>query len=243
MFIKKIIRILQKKRCLICGAHDFEDFCQSCQPFLPILPHVCEQCAQILSTSDPICQNCQIEKPPFTATYSLFPYEFPIVEFIRRLKFQGQLIYAAMFGAMMIKSIQESWYRGKSLPLLIVPIPLHAKRLKIRGFNQALEIARPISKFFKIPLLSTQILRTKATLAQSLLTADERKINMSGAFVSTINLQGKHIAVVDDVITTGQTVRSFCQELQRLGAGQIDIWCCARALSIHTEVAQSLKTR
>jgi ComF family protein len=115
-----------------------------------------------------------------------------------------------------------------SLPQLIIPMPLHASRLKERGFNQAIEIARPISRTLSIPLDYTGSMRKKSTPAQSGLASSARKSNIKNAFIANRNYDGLAVAVLDDVITTGSTMNEFCHLLQAQGAKTIDVWCCAR---------------
>jgi len=129
------------------------------------------------------------------------------------------------------KKIRDEWYPKKSLPTAILPIPLHATRLKERGFNQAVEIARPIAKAFHLPLLTDQIIRMKSTPPQATLPAAKRKQNIKNAFLIKQSLHHQHIAVVDDVITTGNTVYEFCRVLKKQGVERISVWCCARATS------------
>lgn len=117
---------------------------------------------------------------------------------------------------------------NNSMPDLIIPIPLHTSRLRQRGFNQALEIARPISKKLNIPIDTQGICRTKATVAQSSLPAKLRRQNIRQAFTSNRRFDGLKIALLDDVVTTGHTVEECSQLLKQQGAQEIDIWCVAR---------------
>lgn len=128
---------------------------------------------------------------------------------------------------MLAHAAKKQWYHQQPLPDLIIPMPLHRKRLQERGFNQALEIAKPVSRALKIPI-DQAVIRSKATLPQSTLHADERKRNMAKAFTTTRSYAGLHVAVIDDVMTTGHTVTALAQLLIRHGAARVDIWCCAR---------------
>lgn len=128
----------------------------------------------------------------------------------------------------MTHEIETDWYADKSLPDLIIPIPLHPNRLRERGFNQALEIARPISRKLAIPIDYQGVKRTRHTLAQSGLSAEERKQNISQAFSAFSDYSNLSIAVMDDVITTGHTVMECCRILKMHGAAHITVWCCAR---------------
>lgn len=146
-----------------------------------------------------------------------------------QLKFNHALLNARILGELLAEKI-HLWYQQQPLPEFIIPMPLHTKRLKERGFNQALEIARPISSSLGIPIDKTSCQRIKHTFAQATLHADQRQANIKKAFKVTSDLANKHIAVLDDVITTGNTITEFCRTLKKAGAGKIDVWCCARAL-------------
>jgi predicted amidophosphoribosyltransferase len=140
----------------------------------------------------------------------------------------------------MCHQIKNVWYSHQTLPDLILPIPLHPIRLKERGFNQAIEIARPISKKLSIPIDTKGPKRIKYTLPQSGLPARQRRKNTCDAFVIQGDYAGLHIAVLDDVITTQHTMWAFCEVLTQAGAVKIDAWCCARAI---VDIAQRRKTR
>jgi len=241
MFINSLIRFLNKQACLVCAQDNDVIICNRCQQFLPSLPQICPQGAQNL----PLGSQCSLCSPKvsYDRFFTLYPYEFPIIQFIQRLKFHKQLIYSAFFASFMLKAIGESWYKTHKLPDAIIPIPLHPSRLKERGFNQAVEIARPIARKLKLPMLINSVQRIRSTQPQSLLSADDRLHNVAGAFRADHNFAGMHLAIVDDVVTTGSTIEAFCKELKQHAAQQIDIWCCARAQPVHIKVAQNPKTR
>ena len=115
------------------------------------------------------------------------------------------------------------------LPEAILPVPLHSTRLRERGFNQALELARPMAQALALPLLIHHSQRTRATVAQTSLSAKQRRKNIRGAFQVTQPLPARHIAIVDDVMTTGQTINELAKTLRKAGATHIDVWVCARA--------------
>lgn len=217
--------------CILCGFQKTEanNICDKCQHDFPILPDHCQQCAQFLSTAiDSVCGTCLTQPPPFDRTYALFPYEAPIMQLIIRLKFRYQLTIAKAFGELLADKIENVWYKNKSLPDLIIPVPLHPKRLQERGFNQAIEIAKPIAKAFNLPIERNGIKRLKPTAAQSTLPANQRKYNIADAFEVSKDYSDLSIAVIDDVITTGYTIAECCHVLKQHGAKQIDVWCCAR---------------
>lgn len=168
--------------------------------------------------------------PAFDRTFVLFPYDPPIPQFIFALKFHHQLYYANTFGQLFLSRISKVWYKNQALPDMIIPVPLHRKRLRERGFNQSLEIAKFISKSLNIPLDIHGVKRIKNTQAQSGLKLASRKQNLERAFTTVQKNRYAHltIAILDDVMTTGYTVRSLAQTLKMNGAEKIHVWCCAR---------------
>jgi ComF family protein len=231
-YLKKICSWLLPFTCILCG-HSSErnqDLCEPCYQTLVLLKKGCLCCAIPLpeKVAGLRCGQCLQKTPPFDVTHALYSYQLPITRLILELKFNQALINARILGEHLADAIQQSWYQTKVLPNIIIPVPLHATRLKERGFNQALEIARPIAKALKIPLSTTHCQRHKLTAPQSMLSAAKRQQNVKNAFTVTGNFTGQHVAVIDDVITTGNTITEFCKVLKQHGARQIDVWCCAR---------------
>lgn len=120
------------------------------------------------------------------------------------------------------------------MPQIIIPIPLHPRRLRQRGFNQALEIAKPIAKKFHVPLDTAHCQRVRYTEAQTQIPAEHRGSNVKNAFVVDKkffcgeNSNISHVAIMDDVVTTGHTVNELSRALRKAGVKTIDVWCCAR---------------
>jgi ComF family protein len=225
-----LIDILLPRACLLCRMPTREQhhLCRPCAKELPILSHSCVKCAQFLPfPSEQICGQCLTDPPPFDFTFALFPYFPPIPHFIAGLKFEQQFSFAQLFSCLMTTAVLTQWYPNHRLPDLIIPMPLHARRLKERGYNQAAEIAKPLARALQIPL-DHGIIRSKYTQPQSALPASLRPKNTANAFSALRSYQGVHIAVVDDVMTTGETVTAIARLLKRYGAGRVDIWCCAR---------------
>jgi ComF family protein len=160
---------------------------------------------------------------------TLFTYSFPIDHMVTQLKFHGKLVYAKLFGQLLTKKIIQH-YSTNPLPTLIIPVPLHRKRLQERGFNQAFEISKPIGKMLKIKIDVSSCIRKKHTVAQSSLDAVERKKNIKNCFELIKPLTANHIAIIDDVVTTGETTREFSAMLKNHGVKKIDLWCCAHTL-------------
>ena len=181
-----------------------------------------------LRSHDETCGDCFANPPSFDRTFALFPYEQPVIKLITGLKFEHDLAYAKALGDLLADRIQTAWYVSLRLPDVIIPIPLHPERMRERGFNQALEIARPVSRKLGIPIDFSGTKRCRHTARQSDLPAKKRGENIAGAFACRAHYNGRKIAVIDDVITTGQTIKEFCGVLRESGAEKIDVWCCAR---------------
>jgi ComF family protein len=228
--IKKITENIFRPTCVLCCDPSLQekDLCIPCEKELPWILNACSVCALPLSEKlSPICGKCLQDKPPFEKTIALCRYEFPLTHLITSLKFHHQLTMARLLGELLAEKI-KSYYEKENLPQQIIPIPLHVERLRERGFNQALEIARPIAKKYRIKINVKNCKRIRATQTQMSLAAKERDKNVKGAF--EVNAEGiaEHVAVLDDVITTGHTMLEFCKQLQKAGVKKIDVWCCAR---------------
>ena len=145
------------------------------------------------------------------------------------MKFNTRLILARFFGQSLATHIIKM---KTELPECIIPVPLHSSRLGQRGYNQSLELARHLSCFLRLPLNRDSLRRVRNTQAQSELPASKRKRNIRGAF--TVNGQSlagaDHVAIIDDVITTGSTANEVARQLKKAGVKRIDVWACARAV-------------
>ena len=228
-----ILKTLWPTQCLLCRVTTpGKALCQPCLQTLPWNTTYCYRCG--LSLHQPIlCGACVTRPPTFDKTIALFRYEAPITQFITQLKFNKQLLYANLLGKLLRNYLLEKHCQD-SLPDCIIPVPLHRIRLRQRGFNQALEIAKPISKKLKVPLALDLCQRIKNTQPQTELPATKRAQNIKNAFAMQSALSAKHIAIVDDVVTTGNTIRELSHLLQKNGAEKIEIWCCARAMTRNT---------
>lgn len=160
------------------------------------------------------------------SVYRFADYAPPLDRLIQQLKFNQKLHLARLLGKLMAKDIQE---QALVLPDLLLPVPLHKQRMQQRGYNQAVELARILARILGLKLDIQSCTRCKSTREQTGLPAKQRKTNIKGAFHVRGDVRGKHIAVVDDVMTTGSTVRELSQVLLKQGAKCVDVWVCARA--------------
>ncbi len=143
------------------------------------------------------------------------------------LKFRKDIRLARLLGGLMAQELLAQFVAPPGMDV-IVPVPLHPARLRERGFNQALELARPLARQLCVPLDSRCAERVRATAPQSALPAKQRRRNIKGAFRVTAAVKGCRVAVVDDVMTTGHTVSEFAATLRRAGAVSVTVWVCAR---------------
>lgn len=221
------IHWLFPQQCSICHcASPTSTLCQNCRKTLPWNSQPCQRCALPITAGQSQCGACLSKPPAFIRSIIPFLYQPPISTYIIQLKFQQQLHQAHLLGELLTEAICR---QSLPLPQVIIPVPLHTSRLRQRGFNQAIEIAKPLSKALNLPLLYTDCIRHKNTLPQSQLSASARRRNLAGAFSLQKPLEFQHVALLDDVMTTGQTIRVLSQMLQKnIPAINIEVWCCAR---------------
>ena len=216
-------------RCLLCSLDcGRAGLCDPCRQDLPWNDAPCRLCGiPLQGDSDGVCGPCLARPPVFERTVSPLLYEFPVRELIQQFKFRRNLAagraLAGLFSGHLLKARVE-------IPDRLVPVPLHGFRLFNRGFNQAFDLARQIGRELDIPLLEYSLRRTRRTRAQAGLDAGERRKNLRGAFTwHGRPLSGMHVALVDDVMTTGTTVKECAGILRKAGVMRVDIWVIARA--------------
>lgn len=236
-WFSKFHNIIFSNICLFCGDKSRRAIalCLACENDLPWQQKVCLQCAMPLettqSTSEDICAECLKSPPLFQRSLALFNYEFPINHIITLLKFHAHLEYAKLLSDLMTEKIIHHWYRQHDFPEVIIPVPLHEKRLRERGFNQAIELSRSITKKLSLKIDIKSCQRVRLTAIQSELPASLRLKNMRNAFVVNDPSPWKHVAILDDVMTTGSTVAELAKVLKKRGVERIDVWCCARTIT------------
>lgn len=212
-------------RCVVCGGAGAagRDLCIACHGALPWQGHACLRCALPLPQAG-VCGSCLQHPPPLDETRATFDYAFPLDRLLPRLKFHGD--FAA--GRVLAQAMAE---RCALLPRpdAIVPIPLHRARLRQRGYDQALELAKPLARRLELPLCDELLRRRKATTPQSRLDAVARRRNLRAAFeVRASPDMPAHVALFDDVMTTGATLHAAALALRRAGVQRVDAWVCAR---------------
>lgn len=235
-FFNTAINLFFPATCILCNipTHSEKDICQACASDLPQLKNSCPQCAFPISvnagTTQLKCGRCLRYAPSYDATIALYYYQEPVARLITQLKFNHQLKYARLLGELLTDGLLKRQQQGYLLPEVIIPVPLHILRLRERGFNQSLEIARIVAKRLHLPIDISSCQRQRATLAQSSLPAKQRKRNIQNAFKVLQPITVKHVSILDDVVTTGHTVHELGKQLRKAGIQTIDVWCCARTI-------------
>ncbi|MDD5248829.1 MAG: ComF family protein [Rhodocyclaceae bacterium] len=216
--------VLLPQDCLLCGAASGATLlCPACTAALPPLATPrCPVCA-LPAPGGERCGACLKAAPDFDATVAVWRYAFPLDKLVQALKFEHRLALAGFFASALCAGPQPA---GD----LLMPVPLAPARLKERGFNQAVEIARPLARKLGIALSLDDCRRTLETAPQTSLPWKERRRNVKNAFECRTDLTGKSIVVIDDVMTTGATLGEFARTLKRHGAVKVTNWVVARAV-------------
>lgn len=224
----------QFNRCLLClgtASGIPECLCHGCLNDLPWLGPACRCCALPLPQADLLCGHCQQQPPAFAQVVTPFRYGFPLDSLIPAFKYHQQLTYGRLLARLLLQAVKHHYQvHGQALPDLVIPLPLHRARQAQRGYNQALELARPIARALRLPLDRTSLVRQQPTAPQQGLDAQARRQNLRNAFacLRPDRVKGKHIALLDDVVTTGTTVNEASRTLLAAGAASVSIWCVAR---------------
>lgn len=220
--LKTIGKLLFGGSCFLCRGEAGALLCRACEADLPRLgANLCPRCA-LASPGGAVCGRCLTQPPAYDATRAALAYAFPADVLVQALKFRSELALAPFLGNLLSESVSS-----KEVDC-IVPVPLSMKRLRERGYNQALEIARHVAKATGRPLAPELCERRIDTAVQMELPLEERAKNVRGAFHCPNLVGGKAIAVLDDVMTTGATLDEVASTLKRAGAARVVNWVVAR---------------
>lgn len=211
--------------CHFCGVGGSRAACAACEKSLPWNEPACRGCAAPL-TATALCASCLAQSPPQDKAWTAFRYEAPIALQIVELKFHGKLIPARVLGILMAEKLAA---RAEPLPEMLIPVPLHWRRLQRRGYNQSQELARELSARLSLPLRADLARRLRPTREQTELTATDRRRNVRSVFSVNKAVAGRRIALLDDVITTGATLAELARTARKAGAAHIEVWAAARA--------------
>lgn len=229
--IPRILAWLQRQlpnQCVLClcNAGGPLPLCKACCNALPWHPNDgCPHCAAPVASPGP-CGRCLTLTLRIDSCWSAWHYQSELIYFVHQLKFKQKLLYAKLLGTLMADAWQQ---QQGAAPEAIIPVPLHPSRLKARGFNQAAEIAKHLARRLNIPWEPRLVARTLATTAQTTLSGKARQNNLRGAFAVINPIPYQHVALVDDVLTTGSTLLELMTTLKAHGVSQVDAWVACRA--------------
>lgn len=223
----KFSHALLPQSCLLCGTRSGRDLlCPACATDLPRLPAArCTICA--VPVESQICGTCIAHPPRYDGVTAAFIYRHPLDALIQAYKYGGNLALATLLGDALGHTVLAD---AAARADLIIPMPLSAQRLRSRGFNQAVEIARRVGKITGIVVANGICRKVVETQPQAALPWKARAQNVRGAFVCDADLQGRNVAVIDDVMTSGATLNELARNLRRAGAAHISGWVVARAM-------------
>ncbi len=226
LWVDDVVSLLAPERCAWCGSADAIDgACAGCKAELPWNLVSCPSCAQpmpVVAT----CAKCLKRAPSFDAAWTAFVHVAPIRRGVLRLKYSAEFEQARVLGTLMGRALAQ---RGQPLPDLLIPVPLPRKRMFLRGYNQAQELARAVSRVVGVPIDVTAATLVRAPGDQIGQTAAQRRRNLRGAFRIDRDLDGKRVALIDDVMTTGATLDALARAARKAGAARIEAWALARA--------------
>lgn len=210
--------------CLLCGLPAPGSLCASCAAELPYLATPCPLCALPMPFAQ-LCGACQAEPPPYGCCIAPLLYRPPVSHLVAGFKYGGRLAYGRLLADELLRRLQRA---PPPLADLVVPVPLHWRRRWVRGFNQAELVGDALARGLGLEFDARVLRRTRATPPQQGLDARERGHNLRGAFALTGSVAGRHVAIVDDVVTTGATAGEIARLLRAGGARSVQVWCLAR---------------
>jgi len=220
------------QECLLCDepAEAEMPICVACETDLPWLGDHCQTCALPLCAADLTCGECLLEPPAFEQVVVPWRYGFPVDSLITRFKHNAKWPFGHLLADVLGQYLQHRFDEGLPRPDVLLPVPLANKRLRQRGFNQAAMLARWLSESLDLPCEEQLLRRIKDTDAQQDLDAKARKGNLRNAFslIPDSDVKGRHLALIDDVLTTGATAEAIARLLMNAGAARVDVYCLAR---------------
>ncbi|OGS93752.1 MAG: phosphoribosyltransferase [Gallionellales bacterium GWA2_59_43] len=221
-----IEQLLPAQPCVLCGRMSRDgQWCAACDRTLPHLAEThCPACA-LPTPAGELCGHCLKRPPLFTHTTAAYAYAYPLDRLIQAMKYRERLALTQAFADKLSQRIARS-----CLPDYVIAMPLHPAKLRERGFNQSLLIAAAIARPLSLELLPHACRRVRDTPPQSALPWKERKKNVRDAFCCDMDLSGKHVALVDDVLTTGASLNALAAAVQKRGAAEVSAWVVARTI-------------
>lgn len=223
------------QQCVLCGEtlYGQSGICAPCRFDLPWPIQPCRRCAVELGPEPPLhgyCGTCLGEPPAFDRCIALSRYEYPVRELIASFKFNARFAEGQALAHLLAEHVFNT-YSPQEMPRCLLPVPLHPRRLRERGYNQSMELARAVGRRCGIAVATHYCRRIRATPPQKGLSAEERALNLRNAFALSDRVPAdhpQHVAIVDDVVTTMATVSAIARLLRTAGHSRIDVICLAR---------------
>lgn len=235
--MKGLLDFIFPRHCLLCGTKHHllatNYLCEGCHADFVVNNTPCGRCGipmvvQQAHSEGLVCGQCQKSPPVYERCWSPFIYAQPLEWVIQQLKFNDRLSFAPLLSELMIQNMPASMLKQRK-PDAIIPMPLHNKRLKQRGFNQSLLLAKPLASVVGVKIDSSSCLRCSNTEHQTGKSARQRKQNIKGAFKFDNHQNYRYLAIFDDVVTTGSSVSELGETLKKSGVDRVDVWSLARA--------------
>lgn len=230
MSLLTLLDSLVPSSCLLChgSVRGLKPLCPGCERDLPWNTQACLRCAIPMQGDGLVCADCSQYPPAFQRAFCAFLYEDPVAGLLNRYKHNGTLACGHWLSVGLAEAIARHYReQQQDLPDCVMPVPLHWKRLRSRGFDQALEVGKVLSRRLSLPL-SRDLRRQRNTGSQQALSRVERQQNLAGAFVLKRPLAYQCVALVDDVLTTGSTASEISFLLKQAGVKEVHVWAIAR---------------
>lgn len=223
-----LVSALLPRRCLRCKQiQQATHFCAACYAELPYQHHCCRHCGQILNAQADTCGRCLQNPPHYDACFCPFRYRDPIDALVRDFKYHDRPQLANAITDLLANELLAAEI---SMPDLLIPVPLHISKLRERGYNQAWEITRRLSSELGIPCSRQHLIKHRATASQAEQSMVQRRHNIRGSFRLLKAPGANHIALIDDVVTTGSTASEIAKILKRNGVDYVQVWGIAHTV-------------
>lgn len=232
-WLNELLFALIPGTCILCQARTYRhlDLCVDCESNLPRVTHACRQCGLPVGSGSALCGRCIVSPPIYERCFAPFVYTWPIDKLVNDFKNHDRIILGKMLAHAMANAYMAAT-SPEHFPDILLPVPLHKRRLRARGFNQSLEIAEVLADMSGTRLDNRLCRRVTDATPQKSLNARQRKHNLKGAFVLDRSPQGERVAIVDDVVTTGATVGEIGRLLLSHGALRVEVIALARTLRV-----------
>lgn len=216
--------------CLSCAqpfAENDYPLCHSCYATLPFQRFACRRCGQNIASQQDGCGRCLAHPPPYDECFCAFEYRNPISKLVRDFKYHQRPELATPLAQLMARELTA---QAVSLPDLVLSVPVHTSRLRSRGYNQSSLLSKKLALLLDIDYQANLLKKTNNTPPQAELSLQQRANNLQGCFALTTQIKAKHVALVDDVVTTGATASEIAKTLKRNGVDYVQVWGVAHTV-------------